>query len=66
MDATGSLLTHWWLPLLFAVGVAAIGWRFRQIRDGQIVLWTGVGAAVVTLILATAIALWPQAVFGLL
>jgi hypothetical protein len=65
MDNALSLVTHWWLPFLFAVGAASIGWRFRQTRDGRIVLWSGVGAAILTLILASAIALWPDAVFGL-
>ncbi len=65
MDAA-SVVSHMGPPFLFAVAVAAIGWRFRQIRDGRIVLWMGVGAAVLTLVLASAIALWPDAVFDLL
>ena len=64
MHAAVSFVAHWWLPLLFAVGVTAIGWRFRQIPRGQMVFWFGVGAAVLTLILGIAPTLWPEAVFG--
>ena len=66
MDDALSFVAHWWLPLTFDVGAAAIGWRFRQIPRGQMVFWFGVGATVLTLILGTATTLWPEAVFGFL
>lgn len=46
--------------ILFAAAAVAIGWRFRQIRDGRLTIWVGGFFLILALAGAIFISLYPD------